>query len=293
MQSMTGYAVEEGKVGETPCLIEIKSVNHRFLDIRARTPYQWNFLEPVIQEFLRKQLKRGTVEVNVRPKVSSKDITQDVQYAVDEKALASFMLAIEKIQGITKIKHEPTLTDILRNEKILIPLEQDLKKEAIEATFVGMLERAVSKLELAREKEGKAILAVLQRSLESLKNHTEQIQGMSEGQSEETKKKLLERIAKWKLKDLDPQRLEWETAFYADRSQITEEIDRLGAHFDSFEDEMKKGREVGRKLDFITQEMHREINTIASKSQNIEITKLCIASKAEIEKLREQVQNVE
>ncbi len=291
--SMTGFGAAAVQHGSTSVTAEVRTVNHRFLDIHVRLGREFGFLENDIQQFVRGKISRGRVDVNVTIRTEEQaTVLFDVDLARNYYE-ASERLRIElQLQNSLDIRTLLTLPGIIKDRETSGPDECRLKQardaalECLEQSMRGVLEM--------REQEGKALQADMLRHLAAIAEKNRIIQELVPRTVEEYKSKLEERLSQLlPPKMVDPQRLAQETAILAERSDISEETSRLSSHLDQYHSLLREGKEIGKKLDFLLQEMQREINTILSKTGNLEITRMGIGAKADIEKLREQVQNVE
>jgi uncharacterized protein (TIGR00255 family) len=294
--SMTGFGRSEIVLGHIQYSIEIKSVNHRYLDIRFRLPPTLAALELPIAETLRSHVERGSFEVAIRSRVptSATSISGATRFVVDEQAARTLWSGCQWLEKELKVPL-PKSPDIFAfANRVFIAVEETQDSSTLWQDLRPPFEEAVSELKKMRRAEGKRLEQVLLESLTELRGLTDQVAELAPEQPKKIRERLEAKIQQWKLSsEIDSQRLEWEIALLAERSEITEEIDRLRMHCKEFEANLKAGKAIGRKLDFLTQELHREVNTIGSKTTLAEITRLVVTAKAAIEKLREQVQNVE
>lgn len=296
MRSMTGFGRSETVLGATQYCLEVKSVNHRFLDLRFRLPPFLGTLESALGEEVRAFCERGSLEINLKLKSAAHKTSSPnpVRFVLDEKALTSFLIAVQSLEGQTHKKMDWGLSDVLNAGKILVPLETDEEKIPSLEEFVAFFREALKGLVTMREQEGASLQKILRRSADEMFQDLSQIKALASQQPLKIKERLETRLAQWKLSEpIEPRRLEWEIAILAEKSDITEEIDRIEGHLKVFLETLNASGSVGRKLDFLTQELNREVNTIASKTTLLEITQLTVKLKSQIEKLREQVQNVE
>ena len=295
MQSMTGFGKGDTSIGNSSFSIEIKSVNHRFLDTRFRLPSTLSFLELSLIDILKSHFERGSFEINVRQKtLGNAENSSNIKYTLDEEVARSIIEGCEKLHlkfGTAKI---PSLEMLFGSGRVFIPTEnvEDMARwvEGLKTAFQAVLKD----VKTMRENEGIKLKTILTQGVLEMNKGIDQLARLAPKQPEKIKERLESRLAQWKLTHpVDAQRLEWEIAISAEKADITEEIDRLKTHCDSFLTILNERGSVGRKLDFLTQELHREVNTTAAKSADIEITQLAVNLKTQIEKLREQVQNVE
>jgi len=296
MQSMTGFGRGDLNVGTSQVSIEIKSVNHRYMDARFRLPSSLSFLELQLLEILKNYFERGSFEINVRQKsqAQSEGNGSSSKYSIDEEAARSIIEGAEKLHlkfGTAKL---PSLEMLFQSGKVFILNDNLEPVPDLVESFKSKFETVLKELQKMREQEGAKLKSILTQGISELKTSLENLTRLAPRQPIQIKERLETRLAQWKLSSpADPHRMEWEVAMAAERLDITEEIDRLKTHAESFLSVLNQTGAIGRKLDFLTQELHREVNTTAAKSADIEITQLAVNLKTQIEKLREQVQNVE
>lgn len=296
MHSMTGFGRAEGIIDNGQYTIETKSLNHRYLDIRFRAPSFLNFLEIPLSECLRSHFERGSFEISIRqrPVGSGGAPASTTRFAVDESALDSFLQGCSVLSKKLNTSTIPSLEAILLSQKILIPMEETIEPDKLLEPIKPIFESALKQLKQMREAEGNRLKIILEQGITKLTETLSKIEKLAGAQTAAIEGKLRNRIREWKLESsVDANRLEWEVAFHADRSDITEEMDRLKTHAGEFLRLLSDKKGIGRKLDFMTQELHREVNTLASKAILVDISLLAVEAKMLVEKLREQVQNVE
>ncbi len=291
MKSMTGYGRGESAGGGKKFIAEIKSLNHRFLDIRCRTPRTHNFLELKIQQLIQVHFRRGRFDVEIR--LESDPALSEIRKP-DLKRARALVSAWSGIQKALNLPGEIDLDFLASRPEIWEPETAPTELESDWELIQQALLVAFTELQQMREKEGQTTAREFERRLERIEEITGEI-SLSAG---ELVNRIRERITENIRKVLgptpapNPERLEQEIVFWAERSDISEELSRLQSHLQSFR-EIMKGNEVGKKLEFLVQEMGREINTTGSKSTLIEISNRVIEIKLELEKIREQVQNIE
>lgn len=295
MYSMTGYgraAVErEGR----QLTLELKSVNHRFLDIAPRIPRSLGFLEDEMRRRIGTRVARGHVDVfatyrNLREDARTVQVDRGLFLAY-RRALAQ--LAGEQGQEGEALADDRSLMKLAKLPDVLVVTEAEEDQEALAALMDQGLDQALDMLCQMRRREGEALKADMLGQLEGLKGLVEAIRARYPQTVAQYQVRLKERMEELLSTPVEEARLLQEVALMADRSAISEELVRLDSHIAQMREAMDSGQPVGRKLDFIVQELNREVNTISSKSQDIPITQAVVAAKAQIEKLREQVQNVE
>ncbi|HYK88642.1 MAG TPA: YicC/YloC family endoribonuclease [Acidobacteriota bacterium] len=290
--SMTGYGTGAGRGEETEIAVEIRTVNHRFLDVHTRLPREYTYLEAEVQQVVRGTLGRGRVDVSV-----SLQCTNPATFLVNAESARSYIQAASRLRDEFRLEDSIdlktllTLPGVLQNrDNVAAQAENNALKELLAQTVRQALEGVLR----MREQEGRALETDMRHYLTGIGEKAKCIHRLAPATTVEYRRKLEERLAQLLPQNgVDPQRLAQEVALFAERCDITEEITRLESHVEQYMSLMDNGREVGKKLDFLLQEMQREINTILSKSANLEITGHGITIKADIEKLREQVQNVE
>ena len=292
MKSMTGFgrgAVTENDFAVT---VELKTVNNRFLDVNLRLSSELQPLETVIKRLISDKLSRGRVEVNL-----SYERTNEINYELNRPMISGYLAAMRQMQNDFELAGEPDLNVIARLPNVLLPKKDDLSPEFVVGTEKAVQD-ALEDLEKMREIEGEILKKELDFRLSEIQNRVPAIQAESEKVADEYRQRLSKRIGEFLAKsesqiEIDQARLAQEVAYLADRSDISEEIQRLKSHIEQFYSIMDDEKDVGKRLDFLTQELNREANTIASKTNNLTVKENALAIKSEIEKIREQVQNVE
>ena len=290
IKSMTGYGRAKLSKDDREYQIEIKSVNHRYLDISVRIPKQLSYLEETIKKEIAKKVKRGKIDVFVtfeNNSLEGKEIKINTELAkayIDElKKLAEKENILSDIQ-VTEISKYPDVLNIQSSQD-----DEKITEEVLETIAI-----ATDNLVQMRETEGNKISEDLLKRLNIINKKVEEIAKLSTGLIEEYVVKLEERIKEiLKNQEIDKTRLAQEVVIYADKCSIEEEVTRLNSHISQFKNLLNSNEAIGKKLDFIIQEMNRETNTIGSKANNLEITNGVIDIKTEIENIREQVQNIE
>ena len=291
MYSMTGYGRSSVEHDGRQLTIELKSVNHRFLDISFRMPRSFGFLEDAMRRQIGAVLSRGHVDVfatyrNMRE--DSKLVT------VDEALLKAYMTAFDRIEAATGLRDDRSLSVAARLPDVMVVAEAEEDQDALKALVEEALTEALSQMRDMRAKEGEALRADIASRVDRLEDMTVRIEARYPDTVTEYRQKLEARVQELLGgATVDEQRLLQEVALMADKSAIAEETVRLHSHFQQIRGFLTQTEPAGRKLDFIVQELNREVNTISSKSQDVPITNLVVEAKAEIEKIREQVQNVE
>jgi len=287
---MTGYGQKRVAEDGREITIELKSVNHRFLDINPRMPRGMLFLEDSIRKEIAKQLHRGHVDAFV----VYRNTTENARaVSVDESLATSYEAALSALAKLPGVRDDRSVSFFASLPNIITITEAEDDLGAVEALTFKALSEALDLLVAMREKEAESMLADLTAHLNALEGIVSGIEARAPLVVAAYQKKLHARVEELLGAPPDPQRLSQEIALFADRAAIDEEIARLKSHMLQFGDCLEKPGSIGRKLDFLAQEMGREVNTIGSKSSDLPIASFVLEAKSELEKLREQVQNVE
>lgn len=290
MYSMTGYGRATNQADGRTMTIELKSVNHRFLDLNFRMPRSFAFLEDAARKTIANKLSRGHVDVFVTY-VNLRDDSKIV--TADMGLVKAYMTALDEIEKETGLRDDRSLSLISRLPDALRITENAEDEEALKALMISTMNDALDNLNAMRLKEGEAMKADMLLKISEIEKENEFIEKRYPETVSEYQAKLRVRVEELLNGQLDENRLAQEVAIMADRAAIAEENVRLKSHIRQAREKCALTEPVGRSLDFIVQEMNREVNTISSKSQDIPITQSVIACKSAIEKLREQLQNVE
>ena len=290
MKSMTGYGSASASSDGREITVELKSVNHRFLDFNLHIPRVLTFAEDALRKAIAETVVRGHVEVNVTYRNTREDAKE---LAVDTGLIERYREAFGTISAMG-FENNVRLTDVIRLPDVITILPAQDDQDAVLSLLVQAAREAARELDRTRCAEGEKIGRDLQIKLQNIRTLAEQIEELSASNAQDYAQRLNKRLEEL-LGDnrLDEQRLHQEVAIFADRIAIDEELVRLDTHIQNMSDYMNLPGEIGKKLDFFIQELNREVNTIGSKSAQADIAKLVVAAKCEIEKLREQVQNIE
>ncbi|MBN2881932.1 MAG: YicC family protein [Clostridia bacterium] len=288
--SMTGYGRSVLDKGEISIKVEIKSVNSRYLDINFKCTRGLSFTEEKVRSMLKDRIERGKIDiyVGIRGEYADKKIVN-----LDENAAASYIEAFTTLKKKFKLRGRADLAMVASIPGLFTVEEQEPEEEMLAPFITSVVRSAIDNLMEMKETEGRAIEKDMLVKISEMNQIVKDIEMYSEGSTAAYTQKLKDRIQELTEETaVDESRLAQEVAYFADRSCIDEEITRLKSHVSQFEENLPK-RSIGRKLDFIIQEMNREANTIASKSVSIELTNSSIDLKNLVEKLREQAQNIE
>ena len=291
LNSMTGYGRFEQIDEKRKIVIDIRSVNHRYSDVTVKLPRAYGYLEDKIREYVLANISRGKVDVFIYIENYTSD---DKEIILDETLCRNYFSLLEQIKETCNIKQDIAVSDMTRFSDMFITKQQEEDKEQVWQMFLECLKPALDDFLSARRREGERLLNDLKEKGEKIRELTLKVEELAPKVVTEYAKKLSERM-KELLGDFkaDEARLLTEVGIMADRVCINEEIVRLKSHFVELDDILSQNEPVGRKLDFLVQEINRETNTIGSKANDKDITKIVVEMKSEIEKLREQIQNVE
>lgn len=291
IKSMTGYGKSEQTIDSLNVTVEIKSVNHRYFEFSARVPREYGFLEEKLKKYCNSLITRGKVECYV----SVEDLEErEMEVNVNETLAAGYVKALKELSERFGLKDDISAVTLSRYPDVITLHKASEDEERIWNAVKTVAETAVSKFIEMRETEGSKLRGDILSRADYIIECVEFIEGRSPETVREYNEKLKQRM-KELLGDaaVDEQRLLNEAAIYAEKIAVDEETVRLRSHISQLREFMNSSEAIGRKLDFLVQEINREANTIGSKAQDVDIAKKVIAIKAEVEKIREQVQNIE
>lgn len=296
--SMTGYARVQSEGEDLSLTLTLRSVNHRFLDLQLRVPPEIEALEGVIRQRIKQQITRGQLQVSASLRWHRKTERLRVNRPLVEAYLESYR-ELAREQGIAT---EPDLNAVLRVPGVVSFDDAELEesqKSVLEAALTDCLGRAMEELQRIRLREGEGIVADIRERARSIQQVAERLTSLLPGATAKFQQRIERRLADLLGEvPLDPQRALQEAAILADRTDISEELQRLKAHAERLLEMLEGGAELGKQIDFLTQELNRETNTMLSKitplgQEGLEFTDTALRIKAEIEKIREQAQNLE
>lgn len=288
---MTGYGREQSTVGARDILVEIRSVNHRYYEFSARTPRAYGYLDEKFKAFLGGSISRGKIEVNVS---IYNNEGADVGVAVNLKTAQEYINALREANETLELDDDLRLSNIMRLPDVFTVSktaeDEDEIWEAVKTVAACALEKFIS----MRETEGKKMKEDISSRLDFIEETVAKIEERSPQVTEQYRTRLYNKI-KDLLEDrnVDEGRILTEAAIFSEKTAVDEETVRLKSHISQFRKLIESDEPVGKKLDFLVQEMNREVNTTGSKCQDIAITEMVVALKSEIEKIREQIQNIE
>lgn len=288
---MTGFGRAEVEEEGRKLTIELKTVNHRFLDINIRIPRTLGFTEELIRKTIKDMLSRGRVDVFVNYSALESDAKTAI---ADLGLMRSYLEAARHAAEETGIQDDLQLSHMIRIPDMIVIQEESEDEDRLSRLVQNASRQAIESLEGMRLREGESLKVNILECLDALEAIRSRVDERKDIVVSEYAVKLRQRISELITNtEIDESRFNTEVALMADRADVTEEIVRLGTHINEFRKAASDKNAVGRKLDFMVQEMNREINTIGSKSQDFGITTAVIEGKSIIEKIREQVQNIE
>ena len=289
--SMTGFG--RGKMEEQgrEMSIEIKTLNHRFLDVYVKLPRTLSFLEEDIRSMVQQHLARGRVEVTVSYSSQRSDA---VDVRVNQQLVEAYLACFDKLAQEYNLRNDISISSLLDIPDVLVVNEVEESQEALKQMAEVLMGEALNQVKEMRRKEGENLKVDLLERIERVEFMLKSIEQRAPQVVEEYRQKLKNRLKDLlQGSELDENRFNMEVMYFAERCNITEEIVRLFSHFKQFRDALESVVPIGRRLDFLVQEMNREVNTIGSKANDLAIINLVVDMKSEIEKIREQVQNIE
>lgn len=291
IKSMTGYGKAQASVNGKDITVEIKSVNHRFFDFNTRIPRIYGFLEERLKSYLQKHINRGKLDVFVTI-INTDD--NAVEVSLDHSMLSGYIKAMNTMKDEYSLKDDISVSTVARFTDLFSVKKNEEDAEIIWEAVKTAADMALEGFLSMRIKEGERLKADIVDSCKEIEGRIKIIEERAPLTVKEYREKLTERI-KELIGDIsiDEGRLLTETAIFADKIAVNEEIVRLKSHINQFEHMINTDAPIGKKLDFIVQEMNREINTIGSKANDLGITQNVIEVKSEIENIREQIQNIE
>ena len=292
MKSMTGYGKGTVNGDDFSVSVDLKTVNNRFLDIHLRVGNELSAIEPAIKRRISSRLSRGRVDVTV-----SLERTAQIAYELNRPLIAGYVSALKQMQDDFQIGGELDINVLARIPGALQPARNGIDERMIEALNEAV-DQALDELEKMRQQEGEALKNELRERVQKIESLVPTIESAAAGLADAYRLRLQKRITELlnrggQIVEVDPARLAQEVAYLADRSDVSEEMVRLRSHLSQFQEALDSQGETGKMLDFLLQELNREANTTLSKSTDLAIKEAGLAIKAEVEKLREQVQNVE
>jgi len=289
---MTGYGMAESDSDEAIRFkVEIRSVNHRYLDVAIRLPRELQSLEDRVRKSVQQSVGRGRVEVYLSWRADSPDT---VQVTIDRDLAQAYYQALLELSRFCAVKELPSLEVLSRFPDVLRVEKEQTDNDKFWLLLEPVLNKALAQLAIQRGEEGERLAADFSKRLKELATIAKLVENRAPQVVDEYRRKMEDRLRELLGQaDFDPARVLTEAAIFADRSNVTEELVRLESHLIAFQTALLEEGPVGRKLDFLTQELLREVNTVGSKANDYLLAKLVVEMKTELEKIREQVQNIE
>lgn len=291
IRSMTGYGRSQQTLDGREILVEIKSVNHRYFEFSARVPRAYGYLEEKLKSFLQGKVSRGKVEMGVTIyNIEGKDALIEVNSSIAK----GYVDALRKANETLELKDDITLSNLIRLPDIFNVIKNTEDEEVIWNDVKIAAEEALNSFVAMREAEGVKMREDVEQCLDYIEKLVERVEERSPMVTEAYRERLYNKLVEiLNDKKIDEQRILTEAAIFSEKTAVDEETVRLKSHINQFRSLLEINEPVGRKLDFLIQEFNRESNTIGSKAQDVEITKIVVELKSEIEKIREQIQNIE
>ena len=291
VKSMTGYGSAKGASGNIEITVEAKSVNNRYLDCAIKMPRVYTAIEETLKATVTRSLSRGKVDVFVSIDTSKADT---VSVRINKPVADAYISALGELSKQYGLKDTITAVELTRFPEVLLMEKNETDMDALAADVRAVLEQALDGLNKMRVREGENLAADIQRRLNEIERLTQRVEECSPKSVAEYRARLEAKMAEvLENKDIDPSRILMEAAIFADRVAVNEETVRLKSHVGQLRQMLDSKEPVGRKLDFLIQELNREANTIGSKGNDAEMARIVVDLKAEIEKIREQAQNIE
>ncbi len=294
IKSMTGFGRGEGSTQGLNITVEFRSVNHRYYEFSARIPRNYGYLEDKLKALASKYIARGKLDCSVSIVTDESSEAQAPNVAVNMGVAKSYINALKNANTELALKDDLSLTQIMRFPDVFVVSKAEINEDELVNTVLEVATNALDAIVSMRVDEGANMYEDICSRLNTIESIVNRIEELSPQSVELYRNKLYDRICEvLNDKNIDEQRILMETAIFADKTAIAEETVRLHSHIAQMNELLSQKEPVGRKLDFLIQEFNREANTIGSKAQNIEITRLVVDLKSEIEKIREQIQNIE
>jgi uncharacterized protein (TIGR00255 family) len=289
---MTAYGRAEYTMGETLFVGEVRSVNHRYRDVVLRLPKNFQVLEQELRNLVSSRIRRGRVEVTIQMDKNGEDLPRSLE--LNEPLVNAYLKILNQLAEQYGLDPGIKTDTLFQMKDVILYIPEPMDVDGVRPGFHEVLKRALDSMDAMRLKEGEALAADLEQRIQLLDTYLGEVENRTPDLVEAYRMRLQESIQRMLNETVvDEDRLAQEVAYYADRSDITEEIVRTRSHINQFRDYLSMDDALGRRLDFLIQEIHREVNTLSVKGSDSLISKVAVEMKAELEKLREQVQNVE
>ncbi len=290
IKSMTGYGRGQTQNDGLSFSVEIKAVNHRYGDINIKSPRMLASFESDIKKLVLAVLKRGKIDLYITQDHTAQLTNKPV---VDQQVAKAYIEAFKDLQDVSGLSGEISLEFLAGQKDVLVLEDVKFARDDLWKCLSSAINKALTSIQEMRQKEGAATQVDIEERLSLLSQSVEVIEQSAALVPVEWQQKLRDRLARLQENGGDPQRVAQEIAIFADRCDISEEITRFNSHLSQFQDLLQQQEPIGRQLDFLVQELNRETNTMGSKSNDATLTRHVVTLKAELEKIREQVQNIE
>lgn len=291
MKSMTGYGRSQKTVNGLDIMVEIKSVNHRYFEFSARIPRVYGFIEDKLKSLVSKSISRGKVDVNVT--IFAVD-GKNAEVKINREMARSYVEALRSVKDELELKDDLSLSVIARMPDVFNVVNAEQDEDEIWKEVEAVADEAIASFVRMREIEGARMCDDVLGRLKTVEEMVKQVEVLSPQSVIDYKARLMAKLNEvLESKNIDEARVLTEVAIFSEKLAVDEETVRLRSHLKQFNELVKKNEPVGRKLDFLLQEINREVNTTGSKCQDVEVTSVVVNMKSEIEKIREQIQNVE
>ncbi len=291
LKSMTGYGRNEAVTDGKKILVEIKSVNHRYSDYNIKLPRHMGFLEDKIRKYVSSCVTRGKVDIYINVEYYE---TADKEIILNKEIAKNYIEVLKQLRDEFSLEDDITVSKVAQNPDIFLIERVEEDEDKLWESVKCVLDKALTAFVEMRSREGERIERDLRERIEYMGKLAKQIEERSPQTVKEYSDRLYEKIKEvLDGREIDESRILTEVAIYADKVAVNEETVRLASHFEEFYSIIDSGEPAGRRLDFLIQEINREVNTIGSKAGDIDIAKTVVTLKGEIEKLREQIQNIE
>ncbi|MDE6671682.1 MAG: YicC family protein [Ruminococcus sp.] len=290
-KSMTGYGRGQKIIGGRDILVEIRSVNHRYYEYSSRIPRAYGYIDEKLKSLLKTAVSRGKVEVSV---TINNIEARESEISINKAVAEGYINALRSVSGELGLRDDLVLSKLIKLPEIFVVQKSPDNQEQIWNDVSEVATEALQKFVEMRQTEGEKLKEDIISKAGYILEMVSKVEELSPLTVENYRRKLYQKISEvLDGKDIDEQRIITESAIFAEKIAVDEETVRLRSHVSQLKDIFSSDDPVGRKLDFIVQEMNREVNTIGSKAQDLNITKIVVDMKAEIEKIREQIQNIE
>lgn len=291
IRSMTGYGRSQMIINGRDILVEIRSVNHRYYEYNSRVPRAYNYIDEKLKALLKSGISRGKVDVSV---TINNIEGRDTEVAINKGVAEGYINALRGVADELCVADDLTLSNLIRLPDVFIVQKTPDNEDEIWNDVSKVAEEALSRFVAMRETEGEKMRNDVLSKADFIIEMVGKVEELSPQTVENYRERLYRKLSEvLEGKDIDQQRIVTEAAIFAEKIAVDEETVRLRSHISQLRELVNSDESIGRKLDFIVQEMNREVNTIGSKAQDLNITKIVVDMKAELEKIREQIQNIE